>query len=194
MYIIFLDYIIDDFYNMKKIIALGGSNSKNSINKTLAVTVSNKVRNVEVKILDLNDFELPIYGVDYETENGIPENAIKLNTFIKEADGLIVSLAEHNGSYTASFKNTIDWLSRVNIKIWQDKPMLLLATSPGARGGKTILKLAKEYFPHLGGNIVADFSLPSFYDNFAKNEISDNQLDENLNQKILLFEQKLNHK
>ena len=176
---------------MKKIIALGGSNSKNSINKTLATYVANKIQNVKVNILDLNDFELPVYGVDLEKNHGIPENAIKLNNLITSADGLVISLAEHNGSYTSVFKNTIDWLSRIDKKVWKDIPLLLLATSPGARGGATVLQSAKTYFPYMGGNIIADFSLASFYDNFSKNKISNTELNEELNQKIKILEQKI---
>lgn len=178
---------------MKKVIALGASNSKNSINRTLATYAANQVKNVQVNIVDLNDFELPIYGVDFEAENGIPENAIKLNDLMKSIDGFVISLADHNGSYTAVFKNTLDWLSRVDIKVWKDKPMLLLSTSPGARGGATTLQSAKNFFPHLGGNIIADFSLGSFYDNFSENEISNDELKNELNQKIQLFEQKINN-
>ncbi|MEL6810159.1 MAG: NAD(P)H-dependent oxidoreductase [Bacteroidota bacterium] len=177
---------------MKKVIALGGSNSKNSINKTLAIYTANKIQSVEAKIIDLNDYELPLYGVDFETENGIPENALKLNSQIESADGLVISLAEHNGSYTASFKNTVDWLSRIDVKVWKDKPMLLLATSPGGRGGKTVLQSAKDYFPYLGGNVTADFSLPNFYDSFLEDEIINDELKTELNHKIQLFEQQLN--
>ncbi|MBX2828234.1 MAG: NAD(P)H-dependent oxidoreductase [Flavobacteriaceae bacterium] len=176
---------------MKKIIALGGSNSKNSINKTLAVYAARKVETAETTIVDLNDFEMPLYGVDFETENGIPENAIKLNELIASTDGLVISLAEHNGSYSVAFKNTLDWLSRIDIKVWKDKPVLLLATSPGGRGGQTILASAKAYFPYLGGSVTADFSLPSFYDAFVDNEINDAELKNELNEKVKIFEQHL---
>ncbi len=174
---------------MKKIIALGGSNSKNSINKTLATYAASKIEGVQVNIIDLNDFELPLYGADFEAEHGIPENATKLNDILKSGDGFIVSLAEHNGSYAAAFKNMIDWLSRIDLKIWNDKPMLLLATSSGARGAQTVLQTAKSFFPYLGAKVIIDFSLPSFYDNFSENEISKKDLKETLNQSIQIFEQ-----
>lgn len=177
---------------MKKIIAIGGSNSRNSINKTLALYAANKINDAEVIIIDLNDFKLPIYSVDLELEIGIPDEVIKLNTILEQADALIISLAEHNGSYAAVFKNIIDWLSRLNQKVWKDKPMLLMSTSPGARGGTTVLESAKGYFPYLGGNVVADFSLPSFAENFLENKISNNKLKNELNQKIQLLEQSLN--
>ena len=44
--------------------------------------------------------------------------------------------------------------------------MLLLATSPGPRGGSSVLEIAKNRFPYQGGKVVGSFSLPSFNDNF----------------------------
>lgn len=165
---------------MKKVIALGGSNSKNSINKTLAVHAANMLKETEVKVLDLNEYNLPLYGIDLETENGIPQDAHNLLNEIKEADGVVLSLAEHNGAYSTAFKNAYDWMSRIDGKLWSEKPMLLMATSPGARGGATVLEIAKGRFPYMGGNIVADLSYPSFFDNFKAGVIA----DENLNKQL----------
>ena len=176
---------------MKRIIAIGGSNSKKSINKTLATYVANQIKNTETIVIDLNDFDLPLYGIDLETENGIPDDAIRLNSLLESADGLIISLAEHNGSYSVAFKNAYDWMSRINQKVWKNKPMLLMATSPGARGGSSVLQTAKASFPHLGGNIIADFSLPSFFDNFSEEGLKDKELNADLNQKIKLLEKAL---
>ncbi|NER17573.1 NADPH-dependent FMN reductase [Spongiivirga citrea] len=179
---------------MKKIITIAGSNSQKSINKSLISYTTSLLENLEIISIDLNNYVLPIYGVDFEAENGIPTAIKRLDELFNEADGFIISLAEHNGSYTAVFKNTLDWLSRASMKIWREKPMLLMATSPGGRGGTTVLQSAKAYFPYLGGNVIADFSLPNFYDNFSKGEIFDNALKEELSQKKLLFEQHLNTK
>ena len=176
---------------MKNSIAFGGSNSKNSINKALAIYAAQQVDNTTVTVVDLNDFNLPLYGIDLETESGIPEDAKKLNALLESTDGLVISLAEHNGSYSTAFKNAFDWLSRIDKNVWKNKPMLLLATSPGARGGSSVLQTAKMTFPHLGGNIIADFSLPSFYENFSNNELKNEALKIELNQKIDLFQQAL---
>ena len=54
---------------MKKIIAIPGSNSAESINKNLASFVANQINNAEVELINLNDFQLPIYGVDEEELN-----------------------------------------------------------------------------------------------------------------------------
>ncbi|MDG1329789.1 MAG: NAD(P)H-dependent oxidoreductase [Flavobacteriaceae bacterium] len=169
---------------MKKIIALGASNSKNSINKTLAIYAAKQIENTEILVIDLNDFDIPLYGIDIETADGIPSEVIRLSELFKQADGFVVSLAEHNGSYTAAFKNVFDWLSRINSKVWNNKPMLLMATSPGARGGKEVLQSAKDRFPRMGANLIADFSLPSFHDNFSGNDILNKELKIDLTHKI----------
>ena len=174
---------------MKNIIALAGSNSKESINKKLAIYASNLVKDVEVNILDLNDFELPLFGVDLEAEIDIPDNAHRFLEEIKSSNGIILSLAEHNGAYSTGFKNIFDWMSRIDGKLWSDKPMLLMATSPGKRGGASVLEIVKGRFPFMGGNIVADFSLPSFYENFSEEGLKDNELNKKLIKAVLKFQE-----
>lgn len=176
---------------MKKVIAFAGSNSKNSINKELVKYATSRLKNVETVVLDLNDFEVPMYGIDLETEFGIPENAQRLNTLLENSDGIILSLAEHNGSYTGVFKNIFDWMSRIDKEVFKNSPMLLMATSPGGRGGAGVLAAAKSTFPHLGGNIVADFSLPSFYDNFKDGNLVNEELNSALKSAIADFENAL---
>jgi len=161
---------------MKQIIAFAGSNSKESINKQFVQYASGLIENAEVTVLDLNDFELPLYGVDHETEHGFPEHAIRMMDLIKKSDGILISLAEHNGAYTTVFKNLLDWLSRVEAKTFQSKPMFLMATSPGARGGQSVLDMAKDRFPRHDASIVASFSLPSFYDNFSDGRINNSEI------------------
>lgn len=176
---------------MKNIIAFAGSNSKNSINKILAEYAASLVKGVEVQVLDLNDFELPLYGIDYEIEHGIPANAQKFIDIIQKSDGIVLSLAEHNGAYATVFKNIFDWMSRIDSKLWSDKPMLLMTTSPGGRGGETVLDIAKGRFPYMGGNIVGAFSLPSFGDNFQDNKIVNKELQAQLQEEVNQFQESL---
>ncbi len=150
----------------KKIIAFGASSSKQSINKQLATYTANQFQNVSVEILDLNDYEMPIFSVDKEKENGIDPLAQEFYSKLGSADLIIISFAEHNGNYSTAFKNILDWTSRINAKTFQEKPMLLLATSPGARGGSSVLEIASKRFPFQGGIVKGSFSLPSFYENF----------------------------
>ncbi|MGK0255194.1 MAG: chromate reductase [Mariniflexile sp.] len=176
---------------MKKIIAFAGTNSKESINKKLATYAASLVENIEPVILDLNDFELPVYGIDLENERGIPDNANKFLDLIKSSDGIVLSLAEHNGAYSTAFKNLFDWMSRIDGNLWSDKPMLLMATSPGGRGGSSVLEIAKNRFPFMGGHIVSEFSLPSFGENFKDGKVVNEDLNTELKHKVEVFQKSL---
>ena len=168
------------------VVAFAASSSKKSINKKLATYAASLLEDVSVEVLDLNDYELPLFSTDKEEELGQPELAKTFLEKLGNSDAIIVSFAEHNGSYTAAFKNLFDWCSRVTQKVYQDKPMVLLATSPGARGGATVLSAATNSMPHFAGDVKGSFSLPSFYDNFdaEKNEITDQELAAKLKQEV----------
>ncbi|MFT6040804.1 MAG: chromate reductase [Gammaproteobacteria bacterium] len=153
-----------------KVLALAGSSSSTSINLQLAVYAAGLIPDSQVTSLDLRDFEAPIYSSDEESANGIPAAAVAFLEQIDAHGAIVISLAEHNGSYAAAFKNLYDWCSRKQPEVWGDKRMLLMATSPGARGGATVLATAKATFPRMGADLRAVFSLPGFYDNFSVEE------------------------
>lgn len=155
---------------MKTIVAFGASSSKASINKKLANFAANQVKNAQVNLLDLNDFEMPIYSIDKEKDSGIHPLAMEFKEQLKKADGIVISFAEHNGAYSAAFKNIFDWISRIDNDVWLNKPMFLLATSPGARGGQTVLDIAVNKFKFMNKNTIANFSLPSFHQNFLEEQ------------------------
>ena len=176
---------------MKNIVVIGGSNSKNSINKALASYAAEQLKEVVLTIVDLNEFKLPLYGIDLETEQGIHAEAKRLNGIFDWADGFVVSLAEHNGAYSTAFKNAFDWLSRIDGIVWRDKPLLLMATSPGARGGQTVLDIAAARFPYMGAKITGALSVPSFYDNFKGGVIVNKEIKENLLLEVSKFQKEI---
>jgi NAD(P)H-dependent FMN reductase len=155
-----------------KVLTLAATNSRNSINKQLVKFASTKLVDSEIDFVDINDFDLPIYNIDLEEEYGIPKTAHSFAKRIEQADAVLISLAEHNGNFTVAFKNLFDWLSRIDRNVYQNRPVIFLATSPGPSGAKNVLKLATEAAPHFGGKVVGSLSIPSFYDNFN----SDNQV------------------
>lgn len=159
-----------------KLIAFAGSNSSKSINKQLVKYTLGHFNESEVELLDLNDYEMPLFSVDREKANGIPEKALQFRAKMAEADAIICSLAEHNRSYTVAFKNIFDWCSRVDLSIFANKPMLLMSTSPGGYGGGNVMNVAKSFFPKCGANIIETFSLPSFKQNFVDGKIVNEEL------------------
>jgi chromate reductase, NAD(P)H dehydrogenase (quinone) len=171
-----------------KILAFAGSNSSKSINKELVTHTATYFKGEAIEIMDLNDYEMPLFSTDLLGTHGMPQLAIDFAKKIDESDLLIISLAEHNGSYSVAFKNIFDWISRLpDRKAFGEKPLLLMATSPGGRGGATVLEMAKTTLPFFGGNVVAAFSLPKFHENFDDSKgIINERLRSELENKINL--------
>ena len=173
-----------------KLLAFAGSSSKHSINKQLATYAASLFENVETDILDLNDYELPLFSVDKEKLIGAPPVASLFLDKIEWADVLVISVAEHNAGMTVAFKNIYDWASRQKKLVFDNKPVLLLSTSPGGYGAKNSMEAAKISLPRYGGDIRATFSLPKFHENFdvEAGKISNKELDDALKQIIRTFD------
>ncbi|SFC92708.1 NADPH-dependent FMN reductase [Pseudoalteromonas denitrificans] len=172
-----------------KVLAFAASNSKSSINKQLATYAANLVDNSEVEVLDINDYEMPIFSEDREKELGQPEQAKAFFKKLGEADAIIISFAEHNGSYTAAYKNLFDWTSRIDMKVFQNKPMLMLATSPGPGGASSVLAAASGSAPYFAADVKASLSVPSFFDNFdvEQGKLTNSELVDKLTTAISLL-------
>lgn len=154
-----------------KVLVFAASSSRRSINRALARHAAARLRDellpdLTLVELDLNDYDLPVYSIDREQAEGVPEAARRFLAEIGAAEGILISYAEHNGLYTAAFKNVFDWASRLNAKVFQAKPTLALATSPGARGGAGVLKAAQGSAPHYGAELVGSLSVPKFHEAF----------------------------
>jgi len=149
-----------------KVLAFAASSSKNSINKQLANFVATQIPQAQIELLDINDYEMPLFSEDREKELGQPDLAKDFYHKLGEADFIVIAFAEHNGSYTAAYKNLFDWTSRIDMKVYQDKPMIMLATSPGPGGAASVLAAAQGSAPFFGANVKGAISVPSFYDNF----------------------------
>lgn len=149
-----------------KVLTFSTSNSKHSINKKLAFYAAQQINNADVSLIDINDFEMPIYSEDREKEFGIPQLAHDFYNAIGAADSIVMSFAEYNGSYTSAYKNLFDWTSRIDMKVFQNKPVLMLSTSPGPSGAQSVLAAAQASAPYFAANVIGAISLPSFYENF----------------------------
>tara|TARA_Y100001956_G_scaffold66053_1_gene67416 strand:+ start:818 stop:1339 length:522 start_codon:yes stop_codon:yes gene_type:complete len=149
-----------------RIVAFGASTSSTSINKALATYAAQQVEGAEVQVLDINNYDVPMFSEDKEKEIGQAEGAQQFLADLAEADAIVVSYAEHNGYYPAAYKNLFDWASRIDRSVFQNKPVVYLATSPGPGGAQTVLAAAVASAPYFGAEVKASVSVPSFYDNF----------------------------
>jgi NAD(P)H-dependent FMN reductase len=174
---------------MKKILAFAGSNSSRSINHQLVTYAADQIENHHVQVIKLSDYTLPLFSIDIENEKGFSNELKALHELIKESDGIIMSVNEHNSGVSAFFKNTTDWLSRFDRKFLEEKKILLMSCSTGGRGAISALDFAKKTLPRFGAEIIETFSFPNFNDNFSREEntITNNVLKESLNSSIQHF-------
>ena len=160
------------------VLAFAATSSKKSINKQLANYVAKQITGAQVELLDLNDYELPLFSEDREKELGQPALAKAFYQKLGEAEVIVIAFAEHNGSYTAAYKNLFDWTTRIDMKLFQNKPVIMLATSPGPSGAASVLAAAQASAPYFAADVKAAISVPSFYDNFdlEKGELTNTEL------------------
>ena len=166
----------------RKILAFAASNSSKSINRQLVEYAASLIEGAQIDTLDIHDFEMPLYRFDREEADGIPQLAHDFLARVAEGDALLVSIAEHNGAYSAAFKNLFDWCSRIGRDVWQGKPMVLLSTSPGAGGAARALAIAESAAPHFGGEVLGTMSVPKFQEAFDVE--SGRLVDEALNKEL----------
>ena len=102
---------------------------------------------VQTSVLDLRDLALPLYDGDIEASQGVPAGAAALRDAIREHDALVIVTPEYNGFPTPLVINAFDWLSRLKdgLAATTDKPVALLASSPGALGGLRAMNTLRLY-------------------------------------------------
>ncbi|MEP2880130.1 MAG: NAD(P)H-dependent oxidoreductase [Roseibium sp.] len=174
-----------------KILAFAATSSRQSINKQLVQAAADIVTSdldqlAEIEILDLNDYEMPIYSIDRENEGGIPEEAKRFYEKIGAADAVIISYAEHNGTYTAAFKNVFDWASRISMKVFQGKPQIILSASMGPGGAASVLKSALGSAGFFGADVRGSLSVGPFGEKFdiEAGTLTDDALNESLREAL----------
>ena len=151
---------------MKNILAFTGSTNPDSINEKLLKVSLNVLPSANAKIVQLDSDSIPIYSQKVEGESGIPTPIKELYKSIIDADAFVIASPEHNGLPSSFLKNIIDWLSRIDQKIFGDKPVLLLSTSPGANGGASHLKILEDLLPRWGAINSKTYSLGNFFENY----------------------------
>lgn len=154
-----------------KILAFAATNSDTSINRKLVEYSLTFFEGHDIDLIDLNDYEMPLYKIQREQEGGIPQLAQDFAAKIDGSDLIIMALAEHNSAYTVAFKNIWDWSSRIkDRKHFGNRPMFLLSTAPGPGGGKNVVEVFLKRAVPSGANVLTSFSLPKYNETFREGE------------------------
>lgn len=172
---------------MSTILAFAGSNSSTSINHQLVSYVVSNIKDHSVELFKLSDMDLIIYSEDEEKENGFPSSISLLYKHIQAAEGLIISVNEHNSNPSAFFKNVMDWLSRLDKRFLEEKKVFLLSASPGGRGGLGANEVTQALITRFGGEVFVSNTFPSFQDNFSNDKITNESLNKEILDKLKLF-------
>lgn len=146
---------------MLNLLFFSGSSRQNSLNKKLILAAEKSLdkNQINLTIIDLADYDIPLYNGDFEDANGIPADVKKLKAIFDAQDGILIASPEYNGTYSALLKNTVDWLTRNKadgLTAFRGKVIALCATSPGPRGalgGLTPLRML------MGG--IGSFVIPT---------------------------------
>ena len=140
-----------------RLLALSGSVRKSSFNKRLATRLATIAgdQGAEITLVDLSEFDLPIYNGDTEDDSGLPDAAVRLKRLLKENTGLIIACPEYNGFMTPLLTNTIDWCTRsdaasVDLSGFTGKTVLIASASPGPGGGSRAATHLKTMLSGIG--------------------------------------------
>lgn len=161
---------------MAAILAFAGSNSSTSINYVLVQHTTSLIDGHEVRLLNMTGYPFPMYSVDEDRQKGFSNSLVELKNDIQRSEGIILSVNEHNGNPSAYFKNTMDWLSRLDRKFMRGTRILLMSTSLGKGGGAKSLEVVKHMLPRFGADVVSTFSLPLFHENFVGGIIVEHEM------------------
>ncbi len=154
-----------------KILAIPATNTPDGINRQLLGHVQRRlegglVGEADVELIDLNEYEIPIYSKARQEAGGIPAPAQRLFDKIRSADAVVISFAEHNGSYSVAWKNIYDWMSRIEMQVYGGNRVLMLAATPGPRGGAGVLDHAEMTAPFFGADLVGRLGVGRFSETF----------------------------
>ena len=121
-----------------KVHIIVGSVRKNSQGSKVGAWIAdaaNKNESIEAELLDLHDWELPLYNeampplaLDGNYESGV---GTKWAAKIAEGDAYVFITPEYNHGYSAAIKNAIDWIGNE----WAGKPAAIVGYSMSPNGG-----------------------------------------------------------
>lgn len=82
------------------------------------------------------DIRMPLFDADEEAASGVHPAAETLADQINEADAVVISTPEYNKGPSGVLKNALDWVSRVDFKPWNGKPVAVMSAAAGRAGGE----------------------------------------------------------
>lgn len=135
-----------------KILVIPGSLRTGSFNARLAAVAAKELAllDVQVTLISLADYPLPIYDGDLEAKSGVPANAFNLKRMIGSHHGVLIITPEYNSSVPPLLKNAIDWATRardrneIYAQAFRDRVFAIGAASEEKYGGLRVLMALRQ--------------------------------------------------
>ena len=154
---------------MTSILVFAGSARRGAFSKQLAAAATTSLTEWGAKptLIDLADYDTPIYHGDFEDSLGIPQCVLDFRRLVASHHGLAIVTPEYNGFVTPLLLNMFCWASRPSPgddfgAVFQGKPVALMASSPGRLGGVRVIPRLRDAVAELGMVPVPGFvTLPN---------------------------------
>jgi NAD(P)H-dependent FMN reductase len=126
-------------------------------NMNLANMIKDKFenKNINSKIINLVDLNLPMYDTFKEQNDGIPKVALDLAKQMEKATAYVFVSPEYNYGVPPVLVNMIAWISRIgdNFRVLFSMKKIQLATHSGSNG-QDLLNDLRSQFTRLGAIVM----------------------------------------
>ncbi len=148
------------------LIIISSSNGKNLELSKKFLDKSNELK-ISSEILDLTEFNIPLYNPRVHSTNKIPNEILALKKKLFETEKWIICAPEYNGSIPPILSNFIAWLSVSGDDfrdLFNGQPIAIATFSGGP--GIELLTALRIQLAHLGSQVVgrhlsANYSKPA---------------------------------
>ena len=141
---------------------VSGSLRQGSFNSQLIQAASQALQTAgaHTTVVDLAQYELPLYHQDLEATAGMPTAAVALKQVLGGADAWVMASPEYNGFPSPLLVNAYTWCSRGDdpgdmYATFRGKTALVLGASPGAMGGLRAIVPHQHLLQNLGVHVVS---------------------------------------
>lgn len=173
-----------------RILAFAGSARADSYNHKLVKVAAQgaQAAGADVTIVNLRDYQLPLFDQDLEAAEGVPAKALELKKIMLNHNGLLLASPEYNSSITPLIKNTIDWVSRPSngdtaLVAFEGKVAAIMSASPGRLGGLRGLSHLRSILSNIGVLVIPDQVAVGVAHNAFKPD--GNLLDDTLHESVM---------
>ena len=151
-----------------RVLGISGSLRAGSFNTALIRAAAELLPpGVEFELLE-GIGDLPHYSEETDLDPA-PLAVALLRKAVRDADAVLISTPEYNGSLPGSLKNALDWASRPRgSSPFEGKPVAVVGASPGLFGAVWAQADARRILGIMGANVVdRELPVPTVQDRFS---------------------------